>query len=62
MEMQLIAALLLQRYRLAPLDAAPAPKPQLRVTLRPLGGLRLCLIERQGQVCTSTPSSHQTAA
>jgi cytochrome P450 len=62
MEMQLIAALLLQRYRLAPLDAAPAPKPQLHVTLRPLGGLRLCLIERQGQVSNSTPSSHQTAA
>lgn len=45
LEMTLIAALLLQRFELRPLGAAP-PRPRLGVTLRPEGGLRLKLALR----------------
>jgi cytochrome P450 len=45
LEMTLIAALLLQRFELAP--AGPeAPRPRMAVTLRPDGGLRLQLRRR----------------
>ena len=46
LEMTVIAALLLQRFRLAPLTDSP-PAPHLAVTLRPVGGLRLRLEARQ---------------
>ena len=45
LEMTLIAALVLQRFELAPIDA-PAPKPRMAVTLRPEGGLTLRLAAR----------------
>jgi cytochrome P450 len=45
LEMTLIAALLLQRFSLAPLSATP-PQAKLAVTLRPVGGLRLRLAAR----------------
>lgn len=45
LEMTLIAALLLQRFELAPLGAE-APKPRMAVTLRPEGGLTLRLTRR----------------
>jgi cytochrome P450 len=45
LEMTLIAALLLQRFRLSTLTDAP-PTPRLAVTLRPEGGLRLKLEAR----------------
>ena len=46
LEMTVIAALLLQRFRLTPLTSTP-PTPHLAVTLRPVGGLRLKLEARQ---------------
>ena len=46
LEMTVIAALLLQRFRLLPLTDTP-PTPHLGVTLRPVGGLRLTLEARQ---------------
>jgi cytochrome P450 len=46
LEMTVIAALLLQRFRLATLTDTP-PTPRLAVTLRPVGGLRLRLEARQ---------------
>lgn len=45
LEMTLIAALVLQRFTLSPVDS-PAPKPRMAVTLRPEGGLRLRLARR----------------
>jgi len=45
LEMTLIAALVLQRFTLAPLSATP-PKPRMAVTLRPEGGLTLSLTPR----------------
>jgi len=45
LEMTLIAALLLQRFRLTPINDT-APTPRLAVTLRPEGGLRLKLEAR----------------
>jgi cytochrome P450 len=45
LEMTLIAAMLLQRFRLLPLADMP-PTPRLAVTLRPVGGLRLKLEAR----------------
>lgn len=45
LEMTLIAAVLLQRFRLAPVTDTP-PTPRLAVTLRPEGGLRLKLEAR----------------
>lgn len=45
LEMTLIAALLLQRFELAPADTA-VPRPRMAVTLRPEGGLRLRLTRR----------------
>lgn len=45
LEMTLIAAMLLQRFRLHPVDST-APTPRLAVTLRPVGGLRLRLEAR----------------
>ena len=45
LEMTLIAAVLLQRFRLATLTDTP-PTPRLAVTLRPEGGLRLKLALR----------------
>jgi len=45
-EMTLIAALLLQRFRFALPPQAPAPMPRLNVTLRPAEGLRLLLRRR----------------
>ncbi|MFG6415902.1 cytochrome P450 [Roseateles sp. DC23W] len=45
LEMTLIAALLLQRFELAPVGTE-APKPRMAVTLRPEKGLRLTLIGR----------------
>ena len=45
LEMTLIAALLLQRFRLSTLTDTP-PTPRLAVTLRPQGGLRLKLEAR----------------
>ena len=44
--MTVIAALLLQRFRLSTPNDTP-PTPQLAVTLRPAGGLRLNLEARQ---------------
>ena len=46
LEMTVIAALLLQRFRLSTLTDTP-PTPHLAVTLRPAGGLRLTLETRQ---------------
>lgn len=45
LEMTLIAARLLQRFRLSPCNTEP-PRPKLAVTLRPEGGVRLCLEAR----------------
>ncbi|MBI3349829.1 MAG: cytochrome P450 [Burkholderiales bacterium] len=45
LEMTLIAALVLQRFELAP-AGAEAPRPRMAVTLRPEGGLRLRLSRR----------------
>ncbi|MGQ3051794.1 MAG: cytochrome P450 [Roseateles sp.] len=45
LEMTLIAALLLQRFELAPTRRA-APRPRMAVTLRPEGGLKLRLQRR----------------
>ncbi len=45
-EMTLIAAMLLQRFRFAMPPGAPAPTPRLKVTLRPADGLRLLLQPR----------------
>ena len=45
LEMTLIAALLLQRFELAPAGTV-APRPRMAVTLRPEGGLRLRLTRR----------------
>jgi cytochrome P450 len=46
LEMTLVAAMLLQRYRLdLPADAAPC-EPELNVTLRPRGGVTLTLVRR----------------
>jgi cytochrome P450 len=45
LEMTLIAALVLQRFELAPVSTE-APKPRMAVTLRPEGGLRLKLARR----------------
>jgi cytochrome P450 len=47
LEMTLVAAMLLQRYRLVLPPDAPACEPVLNVTLRPRGGVRLWL-ERLG--------------
>ncbi len=44
-EMALVAAMVLQRFTLAPADTA-APQPVLNVTLRPAQGLRLQLLRR----------------
>ncbi|MDR7377503.1 cytochrome P450 [Rhodoferax ferrireducens] len=44
-EMQLVAAMLLQRFQLTPV-AGPPPQPVLNVTLRPAQGLRLQLQRR----------------
>lgn len=46
LEMTLIAALLLQRYRLATVPGEPAPQVKLNVTLRPREPIRLCLTRR----------------
>jgi len=46
MEITLIAAMVLQRYRLAPVPGAPAPEPVLNITLRPATPLRLRLLPR----------------
>jgi cytochrome P450 len=46
LEMTLLAALLLQRFRLLPVGGEPPPSPRLAVTLRPAGGLRLMLEAR----------------
>ena len=46
LEMTVIAAMLLQRFRLSTLTDTP-PTPSLAVTLRPVGGLRLMLEARQ---------------
>lgn len=48
LEMTLIAALVLQRFRLSPADASP-PEPRMAVTLRPAGGLRLRMAARAPQ-------------
>lgn len=45
-EMQLVAAMLLQRCTLALPPGAPPAVPELHVTLRPRGGLRLLLTRR----------------
>jgi cytochrome P450 len=45
LEMTLIAARLLQRFRLSPCTTEP-PRPKLAVTLRPQGGVRLCMEAR----------------
>ncbi|WP_231512394.1 cytochrome P450 [Paucibacter sp. KBW04] len=45
-EITLIAALLLQRYRLEPVPGAEAPRPTLNITLRPHEPLRLRLRRR----------------
>ncbi|MEK8051693.1 cytochrome P450 [Ideonella sp. DXS22W] len=46
LEMTLVAAMLLQRYRLAPISGQPLGAPEMQVTLRPAGGLRLQLSRR----------------
>jgi cytochrome P450 len=48
LEMTLIAALMLQRFHLSPVEAGP-PEPRMAVTLRPAGGLRLRLAARAPQ-------------
>lgn len=45
LEMNIVAALLLRAYRLKPSGEAP-PRASLAVTLRPAGGIRLCLEPR----------------
>lgn len=47
-EMAVVAAMLLQRFELAPAKNAAPPKPVLRVTLRPAQPLRLALRSRPG--------------
>ncbi|MFX1680126.1 cytochrome P450 [Mitsuaria sp. CC2] len=46
MEITLIAAMVLQRHRLAPVPDAPPPSPVLNITLRPATSLRLRLLPR----------------
>lgn len=46
MEITLIAAMVLQRHRLAPVPDVPAPTPVLNITLRPATPLRLRLLPR----------------
>lgn len=46
LEMTLVAAMLLQRHRLAPLPGDRLGAPEMQVTLRPAGGLRLQLARR----------------
>ncbi|MEY2632452.1 MAG: hypothetical protein RIR00_1106 [Pseudomonadota bacterium] len=48
-EMRLIAAMLLQRYRLSPLPGTPVPQARFDVSLRPKGGLRLKLEAAAGR-------------
>lgn len=43
-EMTVIAAMVLQRFRLAPAEGEPAPRPVMRVTLRPERPLHLQLL------------------
>jgi cytochrome P450 len=54
LEMTLVAALLLQRYTLAPVPNGPAPKPVLQVTLRPDRPLHL-LLQRRREGTGGTP-------
>ena len=46
LEMTLVAAMQLQRYRLLPPPGAAAPQPAMHVTLRPAQPLRLLLQRR----------------
>ena len=46
LEMTIIASMLLQRHSLALPPGAPEPVPEMNVTLRPRGGLRLRLVAR----------------
>jgi cytochrome P450 len=46
MEITLIAAMVLQRHRLAPVPDTPPPTPTLNITLRPATPLRLRLLPR----------------
>jgi cytochrome P450 len=46
-EMLVVAALLLQRWSLAPAPGEPAPVPEMAVTLRPRTPLRLTLLARR---------------
>ncbi len=46
LEMTLVAALMVQRWRLAPIDGQTLGEPEMQVTLRPRGGLRLVLSRR----------------
>ena len=47
--MNVIAAMLLQRFRLETLTDTP-PTPRLAVTLRPEGGVRLKLVARTSKL------------
>ncbi len=46
-EMVLIAAMVLQRFSLAPVQTAQQPRPVLNVTLRPANGMPLQLLRRE---------------
>nr|WP_034386928.1 cytochrome P450 [Comamonas composti] len=50
-EMSVIAAMLLQRFRLLPLPGARPPRPLLHITLRPATALHLRLEPRQPKSC-----------
>ena len=52
MEAQLVVAMLLQRYRLTLADERPV-EPEVHLTLRPRGGLRM----RAEPIRSATPSA-----
>ncbi|MDD0816035.1 cytochrome P450 [Curvibacter sp. HBC28] len=66
MEMGLVAAMLLQRYTLALGQPEPQGLPDMNVTLRPRGGVRLRLQRRQGgaggRVGSSDPAAISACA
>jgi cytochrome P450 len=61
LEMTLAAAMLLQRWTLALPPGAPPAEPQLNVTLRPRGGVRLRLTRRPPAAATATATAEAAA-
>ena len=48
LEMGLVAAMLMQRLDWAVVPGSPRPEPELNVTLRQRGGLKLVMTRRPG--------------